>query len=75
MWLEPALISKSDQLYVSIDTDFGAGYGNTLSWPAAYAPPGLIAQVSTVVREVNVPAFEKMMIRLMNLPTPPAPQN
>lgn len=73
VWLDPTLISKSDQLYVSIDTDFGAGYGNTLSWPAAYAPPGLIASQTTVVREVNVPAFEKMMIKLMNQPTPPAP--
>ncbi|AMO93006.1 inosine-uridine preferring nucleoside hydrolase family protein [Collimonas fungivorans] len=72
VWLDPTLISKSDQLFVSIDTDFGAGYGNTLSWPAAYAPQGLIASPTTVVREVNVPAFEKLMIRLMNLPTPPA---
>ncbi|MFJ2987285.1 nucleoside hydrolase [Collimonas sp. NPDC087041] len=73
VWLDPSLISKSDQLYVSIDTDFGAGYGNTLSWPAAYAPPGLIASPTTVVREVNVPAFEKLMIKLMNLPTPALP--
>ena len=73
VWLDPKLISKSDQLFVSIDTDFGAGYGNTLSWPAAYAPPGLIASPTTVVREVNVPAFEKLMIKLMNQPTPPAP--
>ena len=73
VWLDPTLISNADQLYVSIDTDFGAGYGNTLSWPAAYAPPGLIASPTTVVREVNVPAFEKLMIKLMNQPTPPAP--
>ncbi|GAC1323177.1 MAG: nucleoside hydrolase [Collimonas sp.] len=73
VWLDPTLISKSDQLLVSIDTDFGAGYGNTLSWPAAYAPPGLIATPTTVVREVNVPAFEKLMIKLMNQPTPRAP--
>jgi purine nucleosidase len=73
VWLDPSLIKTSDQLFVSIDTDFGAGYGNTLSWPAAYAPPGLIATPTTVVREINVPAFEKMMIKLMNQPTPPAP--
>lgn len=70
VWMSPDLISKSEELYISIDTDFGAGYGNTLSWPKAYAPTHLIATPTTVVREVNVPAFEKMLIRLMNLPTP-----
>ncbi|WP_281416159.1 hypothetical protein [Collimonas antrihumi] len=34
----------------------------------------LIASPTTVVREVNVPAFEKLMIKLMNQPTPPAPK-
>jgi purine nucleosidase len=72
VWLDPSLISKSDQLFVSVDTDFGAGYGNTLSWAAAYAP-GLGEHIMTVVREVDVPALEKMMIKLLNQPTPPAP--
>jgi purine nucleosidase len=32
-WLDPSFITKSRKLYVDVDVDHGAGYGNTLVWP------------------------------------------
>jgi inosine-uridine nucleoside N-ribohydrolase len=71
LWLDPSLITRSDRLSVDVDTDFGAGYGNTLSWPAGHGP-GLGEQPSTVVREVDVKRLERLLIDLSNRPTPRA---
>ena len=31
-WLDPSLITKKETLFMDIDLDRGASYGNTLSW-------------------------------------------
>src|SRR6266481_6021942 len=31
-WLDPSLITKKETLFMDLDLDRGAGYGNTLSW-------------------------------------------
>lgn len=70
VWLDPALIERSDELLVDVDTSFTAGYGNTLSWPADRGP-GLGERPSTVVREVRVKALERWLSDALNRPTPP----
>lgn len=73
VWLDPSLITRADTLSIDFDTDSGAGYGNTLSWPAGKGP-GLGERPQTVVREIDVPRFERLFAELMKGPTPPPPK-
>jgi purine nucleosidase len=72
IWLDPSIITKSQEMLEDVDTSFTAGYGNTLSWDAAHAP-GLGEQKVTVVQEVDVARLDKLFVDLMKAPTPPAP--
>ena len=65
VWLRPSLITRSDELDVDVDHSFTSGYGNTLSWPPGRGP-GLGEQRNLVVREVDVPGMEQLMIELLN---------
>jgi len=70
VWLDPKLIATADSLFVDADTHSGPSYGDTLSWSPGYEP-GLGEQLEAVVREVDVPGLEKLMVRLMTQPAPP----
>jgi inosine-uridine nucleoside N-ribohydrolase len=72
VFLDPSLITKSEDMFEDVDTSFTAGYGNTLSWDAAHAP-GLGEDKVTVVEKVDEARLEKMFVTLMQAPTPPAP--
>ena len=63
--LDPTLVTNSDNLYVDYNTQFGAGYGDLLSWREAYRP-GLGEQPATVVRSIDVPHFEALIVRLLD---------
>lgn len=65
VWLHPEFITQSEELAIDVDTAPTAGYGNTLSWPEERAP-GLGERINTVVREIDVPAFERWMVALAN---------
>jgi inosine-uridine nucleoside N-ribohydrolase len=60
-WLEPELITKSEAMAVDVDTDHGAGYGNTLSWPTD-GGPGLGERRVEVVLDIDVPRFEQWCV-------------
>lgn len=62
--LEPAIVTQSLTLAMDIETDHGASYGATLSWPAG-AGPGLGEPDVTVVRAVDVPRLEALFVALM----------
>ncbi len=64
IWLEPAIITASETLLVDYNTQFGPGYGDTLSWFAPYAP-GLGEQPATVVRRVDPARLEALMVELV----------
>jgi purine nucleosidase len=70
-WLDPSVITKEEQLYMDIDIDHGAGYGNTIVWTAG-TQPGLGEQLVHLPTELNRDKFEKMFIELMARPTPGA---
>jgi purine nucleosidase len=70
-WLDPSVITKEDQLYMDINIDHGAGYGNVIVWTAD-AHPGLGEQLVHLPTELNREKFEKMFIDLMARPTPGA---
>jgi inosine-uridine nucleoside N-ribohydrolase len=57
-WAEPSIVTRQERLAVDVDTDHGAGYGNTLSWPAG-GGPGLGEHDVDVVFDIDVARFER----------------
>jgi purine nucleosidase len=70
-WLDPTLITGERKLYMDINLDRGAGYGDTLTWSERDKPP-LDLQLVHVQMDVNMPKFGKMFVDLMTVPTPGA---
>jgi purine nucleosidase len=60
-WVEPSLATRVERLAVDVDTDHGAGYGNTLSWPAG-GGPGLGEHDVDVVFDIDVARFEQWCV-------------
>jgi inosine-uridine nucleoside N-ribohydrolase len=52
VWLDPTIATRREVVAVDVDTDSGAGYGNTLSW-AAGKGPGLGERDVSVVFDVD----------------------
>jgi len=70
-WLDPSLITKQRPVFMDIDIDHGAGYGNTLTW-APGNNPGLGEQQVIIQEDLDLPRFYKMFVDLMTRPTPTA---
>ena len=70
-WLDPSLITKWRKLYIDVDTDHGAGYGNTLAW-APGMQPGLGEVLVEVQDDLDKPRFYKEYVDLLTRPTPNA---
>jgi purine nucleosidase len=66
-WIDPALITKKEILYMEVDLDRGAGYGNTLTW-TENDKPRLAAQPVEVQVNLDLERFYKMFIGLMSAP-------
>lgn len=62
--LDPGLITRAATLHVDVNTQFDAGYGDTLSWSPGYQP-GLGERLDKVVRRIVVPRFEALLARLL----------
>jgi inosine-uridine nucleoside N-ribohydrolase len=67
-WLDPSLITKSDNRYVDVDLDRGAGYGNTLSWSDRDKPVREMQSVE-IQDELDLERFYKMFVELLSAPT------
>ena len=72
-WLDPSIITKSRKLYMDVNTDHGAGYGNTLVW-AVGSQPGLGEVLVEVQDDLNKEKFYKEYVELLSRPTPGAKQ-
>lgn len=70
-WLDPTLITKRHNFYMSVDLDRGAGYGNTLTWRNKDAAP-LGARPVEVQMDLDTAKFYDLFATLMSRPTPPA---
>jgi purine nucleosidase len=70
-WIDPSLITKHETLYMEVDLDHGAGYGNTVTWTAQDRPP-LAEQPVEIEVDLDLEKFYKMFVRLMTAPTPDA---
>ena len=64
VWLDPTIVTAKETLFVDANTQFGAGYGDLLSWDKAYRP-GLGEQSAEVVRAVDPARLEALMTRLI----------
>ncbi len=64
-WLDPSIITKWKKLYVDVNVDHGAGYGNTLVWLEGKQPG-----MGEVLVEVKA-KFYKEYVDLLTRPTPP----
>ena len=70
-WLDPSVITKSQKLYVDVNTDHGAGYGDTLVWTEGNQP-GLAGTLAEVQVDLDREKFYREFVDLMVRPTPPA---
>jgi len=70
-WLDPTIITKWKKLYVDVDTDHGAGYGNTLVWQPGQQP-GLGEVLVDVQDDLDKTKFYREYVELLTRPTPGA---
>jgi inosine-uridine nucleoside N-ribohydrolase len=68
-WLDPSIITKKETLYLDIDLDRGAGYGNTLSWTEQMKPKTEV-QPAEVQDDLDLEKFYKLFVDLLTAPTP-----
>jgi purine nucleosidase len=68
-WLDPSIITKKETLFVDVDLDHGAGYGNTLSWNE-HDKPKLDVQPVEVQDDLDLDKFYKEFVDLLGAPTP-----
>jgi inosine-uridine nucleoside N-ribohydrolase len=70
-WLDPSIITKWKKLYIDVDVDHGAGYGNTLAW-APGLQPGMGEALVEVQDDLDKQKFYKEYVELLSRPTPEA---
>jgi len=62
--IEPSIITEQRELYVDVDIDHGAGYGNTLFWEANNTVPPYVRK-ATVQFDLKAERFYRIYIDLM----------
>lgn len=70
-WLDPSIITKSQKLYVDVEVDHGASYGDTHAW-APGQQPGTGESLVEVQQDLDKEKFYKEFVELMSRPTPGA---
>lgn len=68
-WLDPGIITKKETLFLDVDLDRGAGYGDTLSWRERDQPKFTGPPVE-VQDDLDLEKFYKMFVDLLRAPTP-----
>ncbi|MGA9447826.1 MAG: nucleoside hydrolase [Candidatus Sulfotelmatobacter sp.] len=68
-WLDPSLITMKETLFMDVDLDHGANYGNTLSWTDREKPKVELQPVE-VQDDLDLDRFYKMFVNLLTAPTP-----
>ncbi|MGA7218351.1 MAG: nucleoside hydrolase [Candidatus Sulfotelmatobacter sp.] len=68
-WLDPTIITKKETLFMDVDLDHGAGYGNTLVWTAEYKPK-IAPQPVEVQDDLDLDKFYKLFVELLRAQTP-----
>lgn len=76
-WLDPSIITRTEKLYLDVNTDHGATYGDTLAWapgsqPTTFLSAGRNVHPVTVNVDVDAAKFYREFVELMTRPTPAA---
>jgi inosine-uridine nucleoside N-ribohydrolase len=70
-WLDPTIITKWQKLYMDVEVDRGASYGDTLAW-APGQQPGMGESLIEVQDNLDKEKFYKEYVDLLTRPTPQA---
>jgi inosine-uridine nucleoside N-ribohydrolase len=70
-WLDPSIITRWQKLYLDVELDHGASYGDTLAW-APGQQPGMGEQLIEVQQDLDKENFYKEYVGLLTRPTPGA---
>ncbi|MGC2466295.1 MAG: nucleoside hydrolase [Candidatus Acidiferrum sp.] len=70
-WLDPSLITKWQKLYVDVEVDHGASYGDTLAWAPGHQPE-MGESLVEVQKDLDRDKFYKEYVDLLARPTPHA---
>jgi inosine-uridine nucleoside N-ribohydrolase len=68
-WLDPSFITKWQKLYVDVEVDHGASYGDTLAWAPGHQP-GMGEVLVEVQEDLDREKFYKEYVDLLTRPTP-----
>jgi inosine-uridine nucleoside N-ribohydrolase len=68
-WIDPALITKKETRYMSVNLDKGAAYGDTLTWSDKDKPAVTVRPVEIQV-DLDTEKFNRMFVNLMRAPAP-----
>lgn len=68
-WLDPAIITRTEMRYMSIDLDRGAGYGNVLTWTESDKPK-IDVQPVEIQEDLDAPRFYNEFVNLLKAGTP-----
>ncbi|HJT16818.1 MAG TPA: nucleoside hydrolase [Thermoanaerobaculia bacterium] len=63
-WLDPAVITKTRDLYMDVDLSHGPSYGNTLTWSKDLKPSTDVQLVHAQV-DLDLQKFNSMFVHLM----------
>jgi inosine-uridine nucleoside N-ribohydrolase len=70
-WLDPSIIKSERLIYMDVNTDHGANYGDTLTWIEKLKPTIPLNKVHAQM-DVDLPRLQQTLIQLMRSPTPHA---
>lgn len=73
-WIDPGLITQRETRYMDVDTNQGAGYGNTLTW-SEKDKPKLTGPPVEIEVDLDKEKFYRMFVRLLTAPRPAAHQH
>jgi inosine-uridine nucleoside N-ribohydrolase len=68
-WLDPSIITRERFVYMDVNTDHGANYGDTLTYTDNTRPKITLQKVHAQM-DVDLPRLQQLLIRLLCSETP-----
>jgi purine nucleosidase len=68
-WIDPAIITRRDSRFMSVDLDHGPSYGNTLTWDVKDEAQSALQPVE-IQFDLDSEKFYRLFVTLMTAPTP-----
>jgi purine nucleosidase len=68
-WLDPSIITRERFVYMDVNTDHGAGYGDTLTY-GDQARPKITLQKVHAQMDVDLPKMQQLLIHLLSSESP-----